>query len=672
MSSTDYEMTNPHTRPYYGHQRHHTVTESLVPTYVNRSVPTYSLASQEQIPHPTNLASPRYSPNVQPWKRQQSQSSLSFIPSTSPRSEQSEYTMSQPRRPLDRGTACISPFRSVRKMKEPFQLRLPASPSLDNSSPAFSESRGIPRPPENRTLRSWRSDQNLMTSGLETFGLLPSPPLSDSQLSQASPASTYFSSKPGSEIETDRETDCSCLPQAISCSRCTPQTPATEVSVQNREVEATNVRMAHSTFVRQCKLVNGQFTASAADSGCMSPPAACSDVDSVGKRNFSGSSAATQRSRSGTVSSEGSWVPSSLSYCETWLQGAPMDSAGNEAGRSTISNRRKFQIVQKSPSLPDWKRAHNDAVLAVKSKMKPKLVDISRQSSPAMSYSLPTPTHTIPATPDHSLPEVSVFSPDTPLEFSNGGYATHNSVSFPKGQRGNGEDVNTELCSVTSGIVSKTIMGDPGAGNGDDSGTERKLPPAPKVASSFEVQASSRTPSTKSDQEELEKLWDHEWTIDQLEHSVKDFPQNMLRLTSPVVVFLRHNQERALMRSFRQIFPNAPQSLLDSLCAVLIAKNYLLSMSSFSRKTTNMQMQPRAQTSRLGVVPQKANSILGMKFAHPQPSRSRDHVLGSRSGKLLEDLDSILDNLLLTLRGPHDEALKSAVLVLIQVLETKV
>ncbi|KAL4739129.1 hypothetical protein BDV11DRAFT_170384 [Aspergillus similis] len=668
MSSMDYEIANPHIRPYYGHQRHHTVTASPVPAYVNRSVPTYSLTSQEQIPHPKSLASPRHSPNIQPWKRQQPQSSLSFIPSTSPRSEQSEYTMSQSKRPSDRGTACISPFRSVRKMKEPFQLRLPASPSIDNSSLAPGESRAIPRPPETQTLRPWRSDQNLVASGLDAFGLLPSPPLSDSQPSQGSPASTYFSSKPGSETEADRETDCSCLSQTILCSHCTPQTPATEVSVQSRKVEATNVHMAHSTFVRQCELVNGQITASATASGCISPPASCSDVDSLGKRNFSGSSAATQRSRSGTVSSEGSWVPSSLSNCETWLQGAPMDSAENEAGKSTISNRRKFQIVQKSPLIPDWKRAHNDAVLAVKSKMKPKLVDISRQSSPAMSYSLPTPTHTMPATPDHSMPEVSAFSPDTPLELSDTGYATHNPVSLPKSHKGDSEDLNTDQCSVASGTISKTITSDSGAGNGDDSGRVPKPPPH-KVAPPSELQASPRAASIKADKEELERLWDHEWTIDQLEHSVNDFPQNMLRLTSPVVVFLRHNQERALMRPLRQIFPDAPPSILDSLCAVLIAKNYLLSLPSLSRKTTNMQF--RAQISRLDTVSGKANSILGMKFAQPQPLRIRDQVLGSRSSKLLEDLDSILDNLLFTLRGPHDEALKSAVLALIQVLETK-
>ncbi|KAL4924900.1 uncharacterized protein BDV17DRAFT_201811 [Aspergillus undulatus] len=669
MSSTDYEYASSYSRPCHGHQRHHTVTASPVPAYVNRSVPTYSLTGQEQVsrPHP---ASPRFSLNVQPWKRQQPQSSLSFVPSTSPRLEEAEYTLSQPRRTTDRSTACISPFRSVRRMKEPFQLRLHASPSIETSPATVRELRLASRPPEIRTLRAWRSDQNLMASSLEPFGLLPSPPLSDLQPSQASPASTYFSSKPGSEIGHDGETeDCTCLPERAPCNRCTPQTPATDVSVEDQTTDATNVHMAHSNFVRQCELGNGQFTPAATNSGCMSPPATCLDVDSVGKRNFPGSSAGTHRSRSGTVSSEGSWVPSSLSYCETWLQGAPMDSPSIETGKSMVSNRRKFQIVQQSPDAVDWKRAHNDAVLAVKSKAKPKLVDISRQSSPATSYSLPTPpTQTIPATPDHNLPEVSAFSPDTPLEICDGGYTSEKSAYASKGHVHDREDAYKVSGSVNSESPTETVVCHQAVENGDNPETQQDPDPEAQTAPSARIQA-SLSASTKSDKEELEKWWDHEWTIDQLEHSVKDFPQNILRLTSPVVMFLRHNHERALLRPLRTIFPNAPLSLLDSLCAVLIAKNYLTSLSSLSRKSVNIPS--RAQTSRLDIVPEKATSILGMKFAQPPPSRIRDQVLGSRSNKLHEDLDRIVDNLLLTIRGSPDEDLKSAVLVLIQVLETK-
>lgn len=308
-------------------------------------------------------------------------------------------------------------------------------------------------------------------------------------------------------------------------------------------------------------------------------------------------------------------------------------------------------------------------MLAVKSKTKPKLVDISRQSSPAMSYSLPTPTNTIPATPDHSLPEVSAFSPDTPLEMSDSGYSTHSSTYSSKGDGDDKEDGYTDSSSVASEAASETITCDQTRANRDSSEANPNPYPPHKSVPSPRIHASSDASSTRSDKEELEKWWDHEWTIDQLEHSVKDFPQNMLHLTSPVIMFLRQNHERALLRPFRQIFPDAPQSLLDSLCAVLIAKNYLLSLPSLCRRTLNGP--PRAQVSKLDTVPEKATSILGMKFAQAPPLRIRDEMLGSRSTKLNLDLDRIVNNLLFTLRGPPDAALKSSVLVLIQVLETK-
>ncbi|KAL2853927.1 hypothetical protein BJY01DRAFT_258568 [Aspergillus pseudoustus] len=656
MSSTEYNPANVYTRPHHSHSCHHTVAASPVPAHVNRSAATYSVINQESMGHSNNIASPRSSPNVQPWKRQQPQSPLSFIPSTSPRCEQSESTTSQARRIADRGAACISPFRSVSKMKEPFQLRLPTSPSFENSPSSTGEARVTPRPSELRTLRAWRSDQNLMASSLGTFGLLPSPPLSDAHTPQASPLSTYFSSNPGCEAEA--------FPSRTG--RCTPHTPNIDIAVQQHAAESTNVHMAHSNLVRQCELSVRKFTPTTTNSGRMSPPTTCSDADSIGTRNFSGSSAATHRSRSGTVSSEGSWVPSSLSYCETWLQGAPIDSTGEESGKSTV-NRRKFQIVQQSPFLPDWKREHNDAVLAVKSKTKPKLVDISRQSSPAMSYSLPPSNHIIPATPDQSLPEVSAFSPDTPLEMSDSGYATNHQARSPKARVA---DEDTDSVSMASENASETVVCDNSADNDARQNLQQKAETPVKTHLSPKIHASPSSSSTsKSEKEELEKWWDHEWTIDQLEHSVKDFPQNIPRLTSPVVMFLRRNQERSLIRPFRQIFPDAPESLLDSLCAVLIAKNYLVSLPSLGRRVANTPA--RAQFAKLNTVPEKASSILGMKFAQQPPSRIRDQVLGSRSSKLHQDLDRIIEDLLFTLHGPADEALRSAVLVLIQVLETK-
>lgn len=295
-------------------------------------------------------------------------------------------------------------------------------------------------------------------------------------------------------------------------------------------------------------------------------------------------------------------------------------------------------------------------------------MDISQKSSPAMSYSLPTPTNTTPATPDHSLPEVSAFSPDTPLEIPDGGHTTHKAVHNSKSAEDDRQSSQATLSSSTPGRANEVAICN-SAGTASSPEIQQKLDPPPKVLPSPDPQASPGTSSTKSDKGELEKWWDHEWTIDQLESSVKDFPQNMLRLTSPVVMFLRNNHERALLRPFRQVFPNAPQSLLDSLCAVLIAKNYLLSLPSLGRR--NINTAQRVQTSRLDTVPEQTTSMLGMKFAQPASSQVRDQVLGSRTNKLHEDLDHIVDNLLFTIQGPSGAALRSATLVLIQVLETK-
>ncbi|KKK16487.1 hypothetical protein ARAM_000408 [Aspergillus rambellii] len=649
MSSMDCEIAKVQFKSHHNHDRHNTMATSPVPTYVNRSAPTYSITAQDPASHGNSLASPRYSPNVQPWRRQQAQSSLSFIPSTSPRSEQSEYTTSQLKHSKDRGAACVSPFRSVRRMKEPFQLRLPASPTSENN-PSFSkESRVTPVPSQTRTLRTWRSDQNLVSSSLETFGLLPSPPLSDTRASQPSPSSTYFSLKAGSELDNDQDQskECICFPGAQSCGICDPRSHATEVDDRNNSFRTTNVHMAHSNLVRQWESDDGELTPALTESERMSSPATYSDLGSVGKRNFSGFSAVTQRSRSGTVSSEGSWVPSSLSYCETWLQGAPpMEGTGDKSGKSNGFNRRKFQIVQKSPLIPDWKRGPNDVMFAVASKTKPKLVDISRQSSPAMSYSLPTPIHVL----------------------SDSGYVTHNPTYSPADPSRDKDDEYTDSSSVGSRSASDNVICDKVPPS-----TERPKPPsipdiAPRVISSPTMQVSSGG-SNKPDQEELEKWWDHEWTVDQLEHSVKDFPRNKLRLTSPVIMFLRHSHEKALMRPFRQIFPDSPENLLDSLCAVLIARNYVISLPSHSRRTINLPA--RSHFSKLDPVPEKASSILGMKYGQSSSSRIRDRVLGSRSDELRKHLDRIVEGLLFEICGPTNEALKSAVLVLIQVLEAK-
>ncbi|KAE8136987.1 hypothetical protein BDV38DRAFT_271603 [Aspergillus pseudotamarii] len=655
----DCALANMDINTKFSHHQYAFSTNSI-PTYANRNTTSYYVTDEDPTAQGNDIAYPRYSPTFQPWRRQQAQSSLSFIPSTSPRPEQTEYT-AQPKRSTERLSATpASPFRSVRRMKQPFQLRLPSSPSVESIQSAARESR-LSRPPSgNQALRTSRSYQHITKTNMEAFGLLPSPPLSDSRESQPSPSSAYFSPKPDSDLDTDHGTPKSSV--------YTPTTISSEVysthrndPTPKRAGDTTNVHMAHSNLMKQYSTNDGKWT-----------PVSTASPHAFEKRTFSGSSIETQRSRSGTVSSEGSWVPSNLSYCEDWLQRAPLEFE-TTGEKSKENNRRRIQIVQQSPPPPERKRemkapADEPVMFAVASKTKPKLVDISRQSSPAMSCSIPTPPQPpVPSTPDLGHQEISAFSPDTPLEMSDSGYSTTDaSCDSPGDTKPDKEDGFIHVSSV--GSISDTAIRDKPM----RSVASPKSPPRPDAAYKANSPSKPRRPVPSSDTAEngeLKKWWDHEWAMDQLEHSIKEFPRTMLRLTSPVIILVRHSDEKDILRRFRQIFPDAAENLLDGLCAALIARNYVLSLASSKRKTANHGHRPTL--SRLDTVPERASAMLCTPLAPSSPSRVRDRVLGSRSGELNKNLDRIIDDLLFAICRKHDATLKSAVLVLTQVLETK-
>ncbi|KAF7591854.1 hypothetical protein BBP40_001051 [Aspergillus hancockii] len=677
MSSSDYDHPDMNINTQFPHHQYAYSTNNI-PTYANKSTSSYYVTNEYPAAQGNNMAYPRYSPAVpvQPWRRQQTQSSLSFVPSTSPRLEQSEYTIAQPKRSTDRvSPPPVSPFRSVRRMKQTFQLRLPSSPSLESIQAAARESR-LSRPSSgNQPLRTWRSDQNLTTTSMETFGLLPSPPLSDSRTSQPSPSSAYFSPKPDSDVDTEHWTPKSSVYTPTTVSSDMYSAPRTELEPKRKSRETTNVHMAHSNLMKQYSTNDGKLTPVSLESPRMTSPASSSDVEGFGKRTFSASSRASQRSRSGTVSSEGScWAPGNLSYCESWLQGAPLE-VGSVGERTKESNRRKFQIVQKSPPPHERKRemkphADEPLMFAVASKTKPKLVDISRQSSPAISYSIPTPPQRpIPSTPDQGHQEISAFSPDTPLEMSDSGYATipcNSPIDFKHDK----DDDFTDASSIDSASVSETVVCDKPIGsialpNSSNPDVAPKLNPSPKKP------LRSVRSSDSIENRELKKWWDHEWTIDQLELSVKDVTPYTLRLTSPVIILIRHSDEKDILRRFRQIFPEVAENLLDGLCAALIAQNFMQSLSAPRRKTLTHGHRPNL--SRLDTIPERASALLGTKNTRSSPSQIKDRVLGSRSGELIKGLDRIIDSLLRAICGKQDDTstLKAAVLVLTQVLEAK-
>lgn len=346
MSSSDWDLSAMRPPVLRDNHHQHSMSANMAPFYANRTnIPSYYSTGEGSVPQGSNnynnsLTAPLYSPNLQPWRRQHSHGSLSFVPS--PRPEQSEYTTSQqPRRP-DRAPVCISPFRSVSRMKQPFQLMLPTSPSCENGSSSKRESRASRQISGSHPLRTWRSDHNLLHSSFETFGLLPSPPLSDSRTSHPSSSSAYFSPKPDSDTEKDVEATkaCGCIPVKL-CESCNVSKPETREERQNKTGGITNVHMAHSTLVKQYEDASESkstppFTAT--ETATASPSIGTTEDD------VSDAPANSQRTRAGTVSSQASWVPDNFSYCQNWLQGVETMDVKDE--KSKELSRRKFQIVQ--------------------------------------------------------------------------------------------------------------------------------------------------------------------------------------------------------------------------------------------------------------------------------------------------------------------------------------
>ncbi|KAJ9202964.1 hypothetical protein DTO207G8_1964 [Paecilomyces variotii] len=586
-------------------------------------------------------------------------------------------------------------------MKEPFQLVLPTSPSLESTRCSRKGSRKESPPNRFPTLRACHSDQHLVVGALESFGLLPSPSLSDSRM--LGPSSPVERSESEFDVKSDRSSPIiiqSYSSDGKSCdgsadSTCEPKQEqlATSKAVSDVEMELetpTVVEHHQSDIKREDGNEMTDDSAPEVTDKVASPPAESTEYDTS-----PGTSGDTKtRSRNDTFSSEASWVPANLSYCETWLQGVPLSTPDRLDGKTKEMNRRKCQIVQqgrKPVNLRiDTQIANQQPVryATLASKTKPKLVDISRRSSSATSYSVPIHmalSARRPSTPNQRPYEISAFSPDTPPEIPDSGYIIQSNRSSENSRATEDDDALSDIAETDiigtfdldlntqspTAITKPWAVKAPATSSYDNyprspAEDQSPKPPSPKLQSPPLIS----THRDLCDQETLEKWWDYEWTLDQLELSVKNFPASPLTLTSPVIILLRQNDEKALLRPFRKIFPGIKEPLLGSLCATLIARNYLVSMAGSHRRNSSLSAGTTT-LSRLDSVPEKARATLGLQFQNPSYGRFSGRLISSRSVEVRKGLDRIIDHLFLKICGRSDETLKTSVTVLTQVLETK-
>jgi hypothetical protein len=217
---------------------------------------------------------------------------------------------------------------------------------------------------------------------MAAFGLLPSPPISESRPASTGPEASYFEckseEKPG---EPDNVESTEIISEVTNSSEGEkhkngadhvdlPQDPTEETiteekspyqayhpsdwqvkSPEKRRTDVTNVHEAHSNLIRQCEeTLAASPTTKKPDKEEPTPVTSPASLHSA-KASMPATSPRPQRPRATTVSSEASWIPSNFSYCETWLQGVPLDPLDKDDNPKEF-NRRKFQIIEQDPPMP--------------------------------------------------------------------------------------------------------------------------------------------------------------------------------------------------------------------------------------------------------------------------------------------------------------------------------
>ena len=129
------------------------------------------------------------------------------------------------------------------------------------------------------------------------------------------------------------------------------------------------------------------------------------------------------------------------------------------------------------------------------------------------------------------------------------------------------------------------------------------------------------------------------------------------------------------MQAFGKIFPGVAGNTLNSLCAILVAGNYLVSLIGSHERTNypyweySLPSIDASSSSSDGA--HERSAAYGTRFVILLPQQARDRILWSRSVDIRKRLDEVFDKLLCGICGHSDERLKTTMFVLMEVLESR-
>lgn len=172
-----------------------------------------------------------------------------------------------------------------------------------------------------------------------------------------------------------------------------------------------------------------------------------------------------------------------------------------------------------------------------------------------------------------------------------------------------------------------------------------------------------------------------ERTLNAAARAIDDFPDNQLRMDSPVILELRNTQvaDHTYVEVLKRIFPSAQPHVISSLMAWIIVDVYLCRMEGQQDVPTMDQClaAQAAATSlndRTGLhqiqISDKAREMLGIGIPDATSIRMNVNALRKRATAVRASIGVIGQKLVQALRGSWDEDIWRSLRVLVEIIES--
>jgi hypothetical protein len=311
-------------------------------------------------------------------------------------------------------------------------------------------------------------------------------------------------------------------------------------------------------------------------------------------------------------------------------------------------------------------------VTQLKGAGKPKVVNISRPTSP--------PTTSASNTPARLCQEISVFSPDTPVKHSRKAprwSATSLRPAPLTPQRGRQEKDLTPR--VSSPVYCYRI------GDCLELWPAKSPDTSPTEVSPYSTRSPLRTPppvlSTKVEVGAWSRCGKLESILEAASKAVDTFPDGMLRLDSDAILALRnpHSQDDILIDALQRIFPQTASLLLSALAAHLLLDSYCSNLKEMSTPFSNTPCRhPKRKNGRLAAgptgclhdIPTKARETLGIRLPNVTALQDRERALRRRAEIVDVCVGVQSQKILEAICGRFDEVVWRALKVVVTTLES--